>query len=60
METFYILFETDIHKTRRSRIFLGIFSSSKLAEISAKKKNCYTSFTTADIVPVQLNRIGEI
>lgn len=60
METVFLLFETDIHKSIRSRIFLGIFTSQALAEIQAKKNKCYTKTTTADIKEIQLNKFSEI
>ena len=40
MKTVYVLFETDLHKSKFSRLFLGVFSSFELANMYAKENNC--------------------
>ena len=53
--TLFILFETDIFLSKRSRVFLGVFTSKKLAEIKAKKNRCNTFFSRAEILEVETN-----
>jgi hypothetical protein len=58
--TVFILFETDAHKTKQSRVFLGAFASEKIAEETAQKNNCYRHDCNAEIVPTQINEFKEI
>ncbi len=60
MKTIYLLFETDKYKSKNSRIFLGVFTNPVLAEIHAKKNNCYRKNSTAVIQEIEINRFGEI
>ena len=60
MKKIYLLFETDIYKSKNSRIFLGVFTTSILAELHAKKNNCYRRNSTAVIQEIEINRFGEI
>ena len=53
--TLFILFETDIYLSKRSRIFLGVFTSKELAEIKAKKNRCNTFFSSHEILEVETN-----
>ena len=58
--TYFILFETDIYKTKSSRIFLGVFSSFELANQFAKDNNCYTNNTEVVILEVELDKFEEM
>lgn len=60
MKTVYVLFETDLHKSKFSRIFLGVFSSFNLANQYAKDNNCYTNNTEVVILEVELDKFLEI
>ena len=60
MKTVYILFETDLHKSKFSRIFLGVFSSFNLANQYAKDNNCYTNNTEVVILEVELDKFQEM
>lgn len=58
--TIFVLFETDVHKSKQSRIFLGAFESEEIAKEIAKQNNCYRQDCNAEIVPTQLNEFKEI
>ncbi len=60
MKTCYVLFETNIYKTNRSRIFLGVFSSFELANHFAKINNCYTNKTEVVILEVEVDKFEEL
>jgi hypothetical protein len=55
----YVLFETDTHKSKKSRVFLGLFDSEEKAIDHAKKNNCYTNFTDVVILECKLNEFLE-
>ncbi|MFA5433941.1 MAG: hypothetical protein WC319_13940, partial [Candidatus Paceibacterota bacterium] len=40
--TVFVLFQTDIHRTRASRVFFGVFTSEVLAIDHAKGNGLYT------------------
>jgi hypothetical protein len=58
--TVYVLFETDIHLTRSSRIFLGVFESEIQAIEAAKANDCYRNDCAVDIVETELNQFNEL
>lgn len=60
MKPLYVLFETDVYKSKLSRIFLGVFSSFELANQYAKENNCYTDKTEVLIFEVTLNEFQEM
>ncbi len=60
MKNLFILFETDVYKSKSSRIFLGIFSSFELANRYAKENNCYTDKTEVVILEAKLNEFQEM
>ena len=60
MKTVYVLFETDLHKSKFSRIFLGVVSSFNLANQYAKDNNCYTNNTAVVILEVELDKFQEM
>ena len=39
----YVLFETDVHKSKSSRVFLGVFRSFELANTYAKSVRLQTN-----------------
>lgn len=55
-----MLFETDVHKSKSSRVFLGVFRSFELANTYAKKYNCYTNETEVVILEVELDKFEEM
>ena len=56
----YVLFETDVHKSKSSRVFLGVFRSFELANCYAKRYNCYTNETEVVILEVELDKFEEM
>ena len=60
MKNVYVLFETDLHKSKSSRVFLGVFSSFNLANQYAKDNNCYTNNTEVVILEVELDKFEEM
>lgn len=60
MKNVYLLFETDVHKSKFSRVFLGVFSSFELANIYARENNCYSHKTEVVILEVELDKFQEI
>ena len=56
----YVLFETDIYKSKSSRVFLGVFRSFELANTYAKKYTCYTNETEVVILEVELDKFEEM
>lgn len=60
MKICYVLFETDIYKTKSSRIFLGVFSSFELANHFAKINNCYTNKIEVVILEVEVDKFEEL
>lgn len=60
MKTLFALFETDVHGTKSSRIFLGIFSTKKLAELFAQKNRINSTISNALILEVEVNHFGQI
>ena len=60
MKKVYVLFETDLHKSKFSRVFLGVFSTFELANLYAKENNCYTDKTEVVILEVELDKFQEM
>jgi hypothetical protein len=56
----FVLFETDLHKTKSSRIFLGVFDSEIKAIESAKENDCYRNDCEVLIIETELNKFNEI
>lgn len=60
MQYLYVLFETDVYKSKSSRVFLGVFRTFELANTFAKKYNCYTNETEVVILEVELDKFEEM
>lgn len=60
MENLFLLFETDVYKTKKSRVFIGVFTSKKLAEIYAKKERIESTISCAEIIEVEKNKAVNI
>lgn len=60
MKTVYVLFETDVHKSKFSRMFLGVFSNFELASLYARENNCYSYKTEVAILEVELDKFQEM
>lgn len=57
--TLFILYQTDVWKTKSSRIYFGIFDSRDKAVDIAKYNGLYTSDTKVVIEEVILNQFKE-
>lgn len=51
----FVLFETDVYKTKSSRVFKGVFTSRELAEEQAIINRIESSISSADIIEVEAN-----
>lgn len=57
--TLFILYQTDVWKTKSSRIYFGIFDSRSKANDIAKYNGLYTSGAEVVIEEVTLNQFNE-
>ena len=60
MKSIFVLFETDVYKSKFSRVFLGVFSTFELANQFAKENNCYTDKSEVVILEVELDKFEEM
>lgn len=51
----FVLFETDVYKTKSSRVFKGVFTSRELAQKHAIINHIESSISSADIIEVEAN-----
>lgn len=58
--TVFVLFQTDIYKTRASRVFFGVFASAELAAGNAKENGLYTHDAEVVIIECELDKFGEV
>lgn len=58
--TVFILFQTDIHKTRASRVFFGVFTSEAKAIHHAKENGLYTHEAEVVIIECETDKFGEV
>lgn len=58
--TVFILFQTDIYKTRASRVFFGVFTTEIQAIDHAKENGLYTHDAEVVIVECEVNKFGEV
>lgn len=56
----FILFQTDIWKTRSSRVCCGVFESKEIAEAEADIHCLYSSQSDVQIVETTLNELVEL
>lgn len=59
-ETRFVLFQTDQWKSKRSRVFFGVFSSFNAANQAAKTNDLYSCDSEVDIVEVQTDIFEEL
>lgn len=55
----FVLFQTDVHRTRASRVFFGVFTSEALAIGHAKENGLFIHTTEVVIVECVLDKFGE-
>jgi hypothetical protein len=58
--TVFILFQTDIYKTKASRVFFGVFTTEVQAIDNAKKNGLYTHDAEVVIIECEINKFGEV
>lgn len=51
----FILFETDVYKTKSSRVLKGVFTSRELAEEHAIINRIESTISSAEIIEVETN-----
>lgn len=57
----FLLFQTDIHKTKSTRVCFGAFDSSEKAYDQAAKENLYDGETAEiEVIEIELNQFEEI
>lgn len=56
----YVLFQTDIWKTKASRIFFGVFLYRNDAIDAAKRNELYTSESEVEIIECELGKFEEL
>jgi hypothetical protein len=55
----FVLFQTDVWKTRKSRVLFGVFSTEPKAIDAAKANGLYTHEAEVDIVDCELDKFDE-
>lgn len=58
--TLFILFQTDIYKTRASRVFFGVLSTGAKAIDHAKENGLYTHTAEVVIIECEIDKFGEL
>lgn len=58
--TAFVLFQTDVHRTRASRVFFGVFSTEAKAVDHAKENGLYTHDSEVVIIGCELDKFGEV
>ena len=58
--TLFVLFQTDIYKSRASRIFFGVFSTEAKAIDHAKENRLYTHTAEVIIIECEIDKFGEL
>lgn len=58
--TVFVLFQTDIYKTRASRVFFGVFTTEPKAIDHAKENGLYTPDAEVVIIECETDKFGEI
>lgn len=56
----FVLFQTDTHRTKQSRVFFGVFTSFEAANQAAKDNDLYTSDAEVVIAEAELDKYNEV
>lgn len=56
----FILFQTDIHKTKKSRVLCGVFGTEVEAIDSARDNDLYSHESEVVIIETTLNKFEEL
>lgn len=60
MKIVFVLFQTDVHRTRASRVFFGVFSTEAKAIDLAKENGLYTHDAEVVIIECEMDKFGEV
>lgn len=58
--TVFVLFQTDVHRPRASRVFCGVFSTEAGAINHAKGNGLYTHDAEVVIIECELDKFDEV
>ena len=58
--TVFILFQTDIHRIRATRVFFGVFTSEALAIDHVKENGLYSHDAEVVIIECEMDKFEEI
>ena len=56
----YILFQTDVHKTKSSRVCFGVFSTEEKAIAAAKENDLYSYLSEVVIIECGVDKFEEL
>ena len=56
----YLLYQTDIWKSKSSYVCFGVFDSFEHANVQAKKQDLYNHNSEVVIQPVKVNQFAEV
>jgi hypothetical protein len=56
----FILFQTDVHKTKKSRVCFGVFGTEVEAIDAARENDLYSHESEVVIIETTLNQFGEV
>lgn len=60
MKSVWILFQTDIWKTKSSRVYFGVFETQNMAIDEAKTQGLYSSQSEVEVIEATLNIFEEL
>ena len=60
MKTVFILFQTDLHKSKQSRVLCGVFTTKNKAIDHAKKNNLYHHTAEVVVIEAELDKFEEL
>lgn len=60
MKTVYVLFQTDVWKSKTSRVFFGVFSTEAKAIDHAKENGLYTHDAEVVVIECETDKFGEV
>jgi len=55
----YVLFQTDLHQSKSSRVFFGVYSSWNNAVDAAKEEGLYTNDAEVVVIETTLDEFSE-
>ncbi len=60
MKTVFVLFQTDVHRTRTSRVFFGVFSTEVKVIDHAKENGLYIHTAEVVIIECEIDKFDEV